>query len=836
MAIMSQYFSSKENDYAAPERRGNRGAIRIYIDSGGTIVLVKGNTKHLLGLTGQQLTGTSFYELIHGEDHVKTSASLKAVALGALSATLQCRFTGNNKNSGALTCSLSFDVLSKTTCCSFGAGALQTGSAEFQSICKAYKLAGVGWWEWDAATDQITVSDELFEIYNLDKALYTPYSTEQYLSLVHPADLPLVKAAMEQSRHETYNEYTHRLIQPSGNVIYVMHHVQTESDSQGNIVHMHGTVKDVTVQKESELALEESEQKWKSILDSIRDGFIATDAQDNVLYFNKAAEQFSNRNKADVVGKNLWELFPHVKGTLAYDSFQRAIEENDPLYFEYYSESLKEWFSVSTYPSNKGMSVFFRSITERKMQEEALKLTNERYKLISKASSDAIWDWDLLSDTIYWGEGIEAIFGHELMHGKDNPVSWANLIHPGDAKRVTTSIYKVIEGTENFWRDEYRYRKADNTYAIVSDRGYVIRDAGGKGIRMVGAMQDITAQKEAELALRLSEERFKLFFSSSPKPNWMFDAQTLRILEVNEAAIKLYGYTRKEFLQLSIADLKVKEDLPELDRFKQKQWDRYHAIVRHVKKSGEVFYIEIHSQAINLTGGRHYIVTGDDQTERLQMQQRLIKDQVSGQKKIAQAVINTQEQERSEIGRELHDNVNQLLTTTKLYIENIQYYPDQKDAFVQKGTALLQKSIDEIRFLSKQLVTPVMNDIGFEATIDEMIDHFRSLHTFSIDARYKLLEDRLEKELKLTVYRIIQEQLNNIVKHAKASMVHIAIIQSTRQLRVTVKDNGIGFSPDQATKGIGLKNIKNRVEIYNGNINIIAAPDAGCAIEAYFPI
>jgi PAS domain S-box-containing protein len=837
---MSQYTpladKQEPHSYLAPEHSNSLHDNCILIDTAGTILSAKGNAKKVLGLTGQQLSGTQFLDLIHQDDRAKASASLQAVALGAVSVTLQCRFISADQSCIDLVWSAIFNEASKTLCCFFAHAMQEMNTAQLQSIYKAYKLSQVGWWEWDALTNKLSVSDELFAIYGLDKALHLPFSIEDFLLLVHPADVELVKAAIAKNSQSNYNEYTHRLVQPSGNIIHVMQQVQTEVDEHGNIVQMHGTVKDITTQKKTEQALEEAEQKWRNILDSIADGFFSIDTDRNILYFNKAAERYSGKTKAEVLGKNFWEQFPRARKTFVYKKYETAIKENKPVYFEIYSEFANSWFDVGAYPSCQGLSVFFRSVNERKKQEEATRISNERYQLISKASSDAIWDWDLVADTINWGEGIETIFGHKLVNGRDSPSAWANFIHPDDVARVTCSINKVIKGKESFWRDEYRYRKSDLSYAIVSDRGYVIRDAEGKGIRMVGAMQDITAQKEAELSIRLSEERFKLLFDQSPKPKWMFNEKTLRIVEVNEAAIKLYGYTKEEFLQLTIPDLKLKEDLPELEQLMETMLNSYHGIVRHVKKSGEHFYLQVHTQLINLPGGRHFIVAGDDQTEKLELQHRLIRDQVAAQRRIAQAVLNTQERERSEIGRELHDNVNQLLATTKLYIESIQYYPDQQADFIQKGISLLQKSIEEIRALSRQLVTPDMNDIGFVATIDELIGHFRSLHTFDIDVRYKLSENNLEKELKHTIYRIIQEQLTNIVKHAAASKVNIAIIQSTGQLKLTVQDNGVGFSRDKGSKGIGLKNIKNRAEIYNGSVNIITAINAGCTIEVNFPI
>ncbi|HEY1020903.1 MAG TPA: sensor histidine kinase, partial [Flavisolibacter sp.] len=277
------------------------------------------------------------------------------------------------------------------------------------------------------------------------------------------------------------------------------------------------------------------------------------------------------------------------------------------------------------------------------------------------------------------------------------------------------------------------------------------------------------------------------------------------------------------------------EDSQELESRSEESLTRYKDIILQQKKSGEIFSLEITTNPIDLPSGRHYIVIGDDVTEKIALQQMVLEEKFAAQKEVAKAIINTQENERSEIAKELHDNVNQLLTTAKLYIENIHYFPEQQETFTQKCIALLQKSIDEIRSISKQLVTPVINDIGFKATLDELLNHYSSMNLFQIDLKYNLQEESLEKGLQLTIYRIIQEQMNNIVKYAKASAVHIGVMVCMQKLEVTIGDNGIGFDKRKVTKGLGLKNMKNRAEVYKGDFHIRSTLGSGTVVQVTFP-
>lgn len=127
----------------------------------------------------------------------------------------------------------------------------------------------------------------------------------------------------------------------------------------------------------------------------------------------------------------------------------------------------------------------------------SLEESNTRYKYVTKATVDAIWDWDMEKGTLYWGEGFESIFGYKLRKLSPDISSWTDHIHPEDKDRVLNSINVVIKGGYTNWKDEYRYQKADGSFAFVVDRGFVIRNAKGKAVRMVGAMHDITERKTA---------------------------------------------------------------------------------------------------------------------------------------------------------------------------------------------------------------------------------------------------------------------------------------------------------------------------------------------------
>jgi two-component system cell cycle sensor histidine kinase/response regulator CckA len=184
---------------------------------------------------------------------------------------------------------------------------------------------------------------------------------------------------------------------------------------------------------------------------------------------------------------------------------------------------------------------------ERKRSENALRLSEERFELMARATNDAVWDWDLVANRIWWNVGVRSFLGYPPDHLGTDLEWWRAHIHPEDRERVISCIRSVIDGGGRFWLDEYRYLCADGSYACVFDRGYVIHDDRGKPVRMIGAMMDITDRKRAEEALRETNETLRTLVQASPLAIAVSDAgQKLRIW--NPAAERIFGWRAHEVL------------------------------------------------------------------------------------------------------------------------------------------------------------------------------------------------------------------------------------------------------------------------------------------------
>lgn len=143
-----------------------------------------------------------------------------------------------------------------------------------------------------------------------------------------------------------------------------------------------------------------------------------------------------------------------------------------------------------------------RDITHELAAQRALRESDERFHLLARATNDAIWDWNFDANTVWWNENFRTMFGYDLAALEPGPESWTSRIHPDDLERIAHGIHEAIDGTAAVWADEYRFRRADGSYADIFDRGIIVRDSGGRARRMMGSMMDITARKQAEASLR----------------------------------------------------------------------------------------------------------------------------------------------------------------------------------------------------------------------------------------------------------------------------------------------------------------------------------------------
>ncbi len=333
-------------------------------------------------------------------------------------------------------------------------------------------------------------------------------------------------------------------------------------------------------------------------------------------------------------------------------------------------------------------------------------------------------------------------------------------------------------------------------------------------------------RKKVEEKILASEDKYRQIFYKNPFPMWIYDMKTHRMLEVNDAAILKYGYSREEFLELQLKDIHIgpasAEMYPGKEIIKELRW-------QHRKKNGEIIIVEFTSYPISYFDSDAMQAQVNDITENIRLENELnLKKQ-----QLVEAVLFTQETERKKIGGELHDNINQILTAVKLNLGFAMENRDHSERLILKCITNTNTAIEEIRKLSKELILPGnLKELGLVHSIEDLLKEIFK----ESNIQYSLStsgdeEIRISEELKLTIYRIVQEQLNNIIKHADASTVTVRLELSQSAVFLSIADNGKGFNAGLRRNGIGITNIISRAELFNGIVRIDTAPGKGCTLE-----
>ena len=466
-----------------------------------------------------------------------------------------------------------------------------------------------------------------------------------------------------------------------------------------------------------------------------------------------------------------------------------------------------------------------------------------------------IWDWNLVTDEIFIGDQFQQLFGYKVKDNKGTINDWLKHLHPEDKEKVEKGIHLAIASSSVYWEHTFRYLRADGSIAKVIDRGSILRDKDGKAFRMVGAMQDVSRQRDLEeildhelLAKRklLAEnnENFGLIFNSSSDVLYDNDLVAGKV-RISDAYEKEYGYKIKNNITpvkdwLSHIHPNDKEavhlNLIKAQAGTEMEWKyRY----RFLKADGSIARVESKAVILRHADGKAYRMIGSmrDMSKQIVLEEKLEQQIRLKEKQMAEVFAEAKDTERLEIGKELHDNVNQLLAASILYLEMAKRGGHKSEIYLNRSSEYTLTAIEEIRKLTKGLTSDTLKTIGLRSAIENIAVDTMGANPVKISlALESYVGPGLNNKFELNVFRIVQQHLNNILTHAKATEVNIILEQNEKAISLTISDNGIGFDMTKQRKGIGVNNIRSRVLEYNGAADFISQPGRGCKLKVTFPL
>ena len=503
----------------------------------------------------------------------------------------------------------------------------------------------------------------------------------------------------------------------------------------------------------------------------------------------------------------------------------------------------------------KNKSVF----KKLKVTNIEIKESNERYDIVAKATSDTIWDWKIEDDSIIWNKGIYGVFGYKKEDVGSTSKWWFDRIHPEDSLKMSVKLYSFLEQKTEKWQDEYRFQCADGSYKYVFDRGFLVKDANGKPLRMIGAIQDVTKQKEEEQRLRLLET----VITQSKDAVMITDIDTSKnvipnIIFVNSAFTDMTGYPADEVIGKSPEILfGKKSDILEFDKLRTAVQEYKECFVETIsyKKSGEEFWINFSMIPVTDKEGEHshWISIQRDVTvekEREKEREQLIRELTQNNKDLKQFSYITSHNLRAPLSN---------LTGLLNLIEEIPIEDSELKEIINgfsKSTHLLNETIND---LVKVIIIKDNPSVQKEKLfIKDVFENVFNQLSFLISSNKPILKIDLEVE---TIFDINKSYLESIFLNLLTNAINYR--EPSRQLRITIatkvednnlfmtfKDNGIGIDLEKnndkifglyqrfhnypESKGLGLYLVKSQVESMGGTISVDSIVGKGTTFTIVF--
>lgn len=596
---------------------------------------------------------------------------------------------------------------------------------------------------------------------------------------------------------------------------------------------------------------------FAQLVEETSDVLVASDIDHKPLTWNKAAEKIFGLTAEQVIGKDLGEFLAihycnssreevceiiKAKGEWRGEAYFVRPTDNKTVTLLMCFKQLKE-----DNGNVLGYLAMGRDITEKKNADEKVKESELFYRALIANSLDGMLLLDKDGAINFVSPSVKNVLGYneQELIGRNG----FEFVHPGDIPWAVQSFQKEVDQNPEIKFITVRLLKKDGEWLWCNVRGHNLISNPHVN-RVVVYFHDDTLRKEAKDALHESEKKFRSLVKHIQVGVFLSDGSG-NIIMCNKVLSAMLSIPEEMIVGKNVYDIMSSDMINENNEFvpiserpltltlqsKQTIKDAVLGVLHPITK--ERSWILVNSDPILDEAGniKHVVCSVMDLTQRKKLEQKLIADQVSHQRQLTQATIEGQENERRTIGEELHDNIGQQLTTIKLFLDYAKTTADgETSEMVNMALKGIADSINDVRAMSRSLVPYTLKDLGLVESINELIDSIMRARTLNIEFDHcEFNEEVIPENQKLSLFRIVQEQLNNIVKHAGAQNVWIKLWCKTDEFVIEVRDDGKGFDSSHSRKGIGILNIKNRAELFNGKAEISSEPGSGCLLVVSFP-
>ena len=582
--------------------------------------------------------------------------------------------------------------------------------------------------------------------------------------------------------------------------------------------------------------LQNIEEIYRSMIGRISDGLISLDKEGYYTYVNNKAGQILNRKPGDLLGKNIWKEFPQFLNQPFFKAYENAVSSQLYVFQEVYDRSVGRWIENHIYPSSNGVSILLIDITERKRKESNCIKLAKRNALILDVMQYSF----LLTDEDLNIIDVNPAFCKTLGYSYEEVLKMK--VTDFDAALKPVEIKGNLKKTVDSRIIQFETKNKKKNGTIIDVEVVLTKMEINGQFYYASFGRDVSERKRAEEQIINEKKLSDSIINSLPGIFYLYD-KNRKFLRWNKNFEIISKYNATEIAAMQQTDF-FDEDEKELLKEKIKTVFEKgiceveaHFFTKDKEKipyyfNGKLTYIEgkpcVLGMGIDISERRK-----TEETLRL-MEMEILNQKVQEQKTITRAILKAEEAERNYIGRELHDNINQILASTKLYLSMAGRQDARVNNLIKYPIKLIDSTISEIRLLSSKNVTPAKN-INLKELIQLLVENLNINTRIKTIFDYKITNEIDDDELKINIYRIVQEQIHNVLKHAAALHANISIEMIENVICIMLADDGKGFNTNKRKEGIGITNMTNRVESFNGKIDIQSSPGKGCKIKIEIP-
>lgn len=476
-------------------------------------------------------------------------------------------------------------------------------------------------------------------------------------------------------------------------------------------------------------------------------------------------------------------------------------------------------------------------IAQRRKAEGALHESLEYFRRLLESTRAVPWEADAKTwQFTYVGPQAVGLLGYAVDRWYEKDF-WASHVHPDD-REYAIEFCQRSSGNLRDYEFEYRMLRADGGIVWIHDIVSVVA-VNGVPETLRGFMTDVTERKQAEDAIRLSEEEFRSMFELSAVGKAQADPATGRFTRVNKRLCEITGYTEDELLNLTFRDITHPDyhgpDEVAFQRVLRGEADTWSIEKRYRRKDGNVIWVHVNGALLRREGRPFRTVANIlDVTHRKEIEEAL--------RQLAGRLINAQEEERRRLARELHDDLTQRLAVLAIEAGKLEQQflgaPEPVLGRLRQMKEQIVKLSADVHVISRQLHPSILDDLGLVSAMESECASFAQREGITVKYDPQGVPAPLPRDVALCIYRVTQEALRNIAKHARTKEAYVTLAGTDDGILLSIRDQGAGFDPSQlrGRAGLGLASMEERVRLVQGGLFVKSEPRQGTVIEVRVPL